>query len=163
MGKSVLVPQFPTNQNATAESWGEVLNGIKDQITPRTVFVAHSLGCLATIRFVVQHSIQIDKACLVAGFSDLRLQKSVIKEKADHLNRVATPFLLTQKEKTDFNKFCQETICLYSDNDHLLPIQNLKKFADDIGAKHMFIKNKGHFSEGAGVFQIPQLLTILQH
>ena len=160
-GNEVMMPNLPIKKEATVEAWQGVLDGLKDRIGLNTVVVAHSLGCLAVVRFLVRVGIKINRIVFVAGFADLRVAGGLAKDTVDYLAGVIPPFILTEQEKSEFKKLCKKRHCVYSDDDHLLALDNLKKFADDLNSEHVFIPNMGHFGSVSGVKDIPQVCALV--
>lgn len=57
--------------------------------------------------------------------------------------------------------YCNDIICLYSDNDPYVKFEAEKEFADKVSTKQILIKNGGHLNKAAGFELFPLLKNFI--
>ena len=67
LGFDVHIPQFPTPDNQTLESWLRVFKEYERCIDDKTLMIGHSLGGAFLLRLLERVRTQIDQACIVAA------------------------------------------------------------------------------------------------
>jgi len=148
-GFEVVIPAMPNSDNPELEPW---LTKVKETVgmpDEDTYFFGHSLACITIVRYLL--SLPEDKkvgGCVfVAGFNFLDPEiKDFYKRELD-IDKL--------KEK------CKSFVNLYSDNDPYVPVESSEEFADLIEAKKVFLPGRGHFSDDAGVKELPEALEEL--
>lgn len=160
-GNEVVLPMFPTRDEATPEKWEAILNNYKNKISTETIFVAHSLGTVTTVNYIAKNKLKIDKAVFVAGMGNLFFRKELEKSHNDNLVKITKPFIPSAESKEKFKELVNEIYCFYSDNDHILPVENLQKFAQDLNAKEILLPNRGHFGRKMNCQKIPEVLELV--
>jgi len=139
---------FPTPQNQCFETWQEVLKENMEYINEETIFVCHSIAPAFVVKFCITNGIKIGKLISVCGFNCL------IGGDLDKINK--TMFL---EDISAFKYLCDYRVCFYSDNDPYLKLEYCEKFAKDIDAVSIIIKNGGHLNTDSGYTQFPQILN----
>jgi predicted alpha/beta hydrolase family esterase len=71
-------------------------------------------------------------------------------------------FKVSKEEYKKFAGFSFPKYSCYSNNDNYFGQLNLESYANDIGAKHIFLKDKGHFSITDGVYEFPEVIDIIK-
>lgn len=159
----VLMPQFPTGDDASLPGWEKELLKIAHKITPETVFVCHSIGCPTMVNFLARNNISVRACIFVAGPGTDEIVKKGNEDRWEKMSNWERPFLPTDAVYQKFIALCPIRYCLYSDNDHLLPQNSLETFAEKIEAKEkIFIPGKGHFGKKADIKEIPEIMEILK-
>jgi len=144
-------PAMPNPALPKVSEWLDYLKDYAKRADEETFFVGHSLGCITILRFLetLKPKAKIGGAIFVAGFSnDIN-----IPEIAEFIN---TPFNI-KKAKSHCKKF----INIFSDNDEYVSLAESLKFAREIGAKKIMIKDGGHFSSSDGYRSLPIVLESL--
>ena len=147
-GFVVCNPAMPEPLNPQIDLWVEFLGkqvGIPDK---DTVFFGHSIGSQTILRYLesLPEDIKVGGAVFLAPWVNLNPRAY----ENDKDKKIAKPWLETKlgwrKVKSHTDKF----ICIFSDNDALVPISDSIIFERELGAKIIVEHGKEHFSEAAG-------------
>lgn len=150
-GCKVFVPQFPTPENQTLDSWLEVLDGYNDRLDKDSIVVGHSLGVAFLLNVLEKH--RVKAAFLVAGF---------VGKAGNDFDPVMKTFSQRKFDWDSIRRNCGHFEVFHSDNDPYLPIARGKEVADNLGVRLKIIKGGGHFNERAGYKQFPLLLESIK-
>jgi len=131
---------MPDTNHPRIEEWVKYLeNNIKD-VDKDTYFIGHSIGCQTIMRYLEKlpkHKI-IGGCVFVAGwFKLVNLEPEEMK--------IAHPWTTA---KIDFERIKRHTknfLAIFSDDDVWVPLSERKIFRDNLGAKIITKKKKGHF------------------
>ena len=162
-GFEVNAPQMPagTRMNGDNErgytqmlkvsEWLEFLKGYVGKPDGDTYFVGHSLGCISVARYLAElpPKHRVGGCVFVAGFSG-RLN---IPEIAEFYSLPFDP----EKAKAHCDKF----VMIFSDNDPYVPVAKSLEFANQLGAKTILLRGKGHLCASDGVMSLPSALSAL--
>lgn len=154
-GFQVIIPALPDSDKPTIEKWLTFLKEKVKDPDKDTFFVAHSLGCITTLRYIesLPGSKKIGGAVLIAGFGhDLEY-----KGYKGELSSFFKTELDWRKVRTQGGKFV--SIC--SDNDPWVPLKHNATFVKELGAESLVLHNMLHFSGGEGFTQLPEALEAL--
>ena len=156
-GFLVFAPAMPNPEAPEIKSWVSHLNSVVKEPDENTYFVGHSIGCQIILRYLEQlpSEIKIGGVVCVAGFFRL-LYLETEEEK-----ELAKPWLET---KIDFEKIKTHTnkiIAIFSDNDPDVDLGDKELFEKHLNATTFVEHNKGHFSDDAGIKDLPVLLEEL--
>ena len=80
-GYNVIMPNFPTREEITVDSYFKVLDKYKEYFNNDLIVIAHSIGNPMFIKYISNNKLEIDKYISLAGFS-----KSFYNEGKDILN-----------------------------------------------------------------------------
>lgn len=149
-----IVPNFPSPYKQDYESWNKILKAYLDigLITENTTFITHSLGGIFIAKFLIQNKVTIKKLITVSGFNHIKFEED---------NSLYDSFYIDSKELKTVEKYCYERICIYSDNDPYVPINEAENFANMINAKKLLIEQVGHFNEKSGYTEFKELLNYI--
>ena len=149
-----IVPNFPSPYKQDYESWNKILKAYLDigLITENTTFITHSLGGIFIAKFLIQNKVMIKKLITVSGFNHIKFEED---------NSLYDSFYIDSKELKTVEKYCYERICIYSDNDPYVPINEAENFANMINAKKLLIEQAGHFNEKSGYTEFKELLNYI--
>lgn len=162
-GFEVNAPQMPTGTRIYADKerrWMQVLkvtewlSFLQDYVgkpDSETYFVGHSLGCIAIVRYLsaLPARAKVGGCVFVGGFSG-RLNIPQIAE------FYSSPFDV-QKTK----RHCEKFSMIFSDNDPYVPMEKSLEFAQQLDAKTILERGKGHFCTSDGVTSLPSVLSTL--
>lgn len=154
-GYSVDVPQMPDTDKPTIEKWVGKLKELEPD--EETIVVAHSIGCQATMRYLMGNG-KIKGALFVGGW--VRLKPEAAEDEEDVT--VAKPWL---EEPIDWKKVrenCGKFICVFSDNDPFVPIEDAEAFMKKLNAKIVIEHGMGHMGGEDDVTEFPQLLELVE-
>ena len=148
-GKEVYNLTFPTPINQNFENWSKVLNQYKNKIGKNTTFICHSIGSVFIAKYLLLNKISVNKCIFVAGCNNYY---SI--QEFDELNK--TFFI---DNLNNFNNYCPNTICFYSNTDPYITFDALKSFAKEVNAtKEILINNAGHFNEKSEYTKFEELI-----
>jgi len=151
-GFEVVQPQMPGGDHPKPFEWMKAISeavGIPDE---KTFFVAHSLGCIAVVRYLEQLPLEtkVGGCVFVGGFS-----------KDIGLREIAA----FTAERVDFEKVtihAKQFVTIISRNDDRVPLDVAMDFQRRLGAEPI-IETAGHFRESDGVIYLePALQNILK-
>lgn len=152
-GNEVIAPNFPIGLgNQNYENWKNELDKYKDKINENTVFIAHSIGPIFVVKYILENNLHIDSLYSVSGFNGFINIKDF-----DEVNK--TFFL---NEIVGFEKLCRNRICFLSKNDPFVPYYLLDMFTKNIYGDIKLIEDGGHFIKESGYTTFPELLDSLK-
>ena len=149
-----IVPNFPSPYKQDYESWNKILKAYLEigYITENTTFITHSLGGIFIAKFLIQNKVKIKKLIIVSGFNQIRFEED---------NSLYDSFYIDNKELKTLEEYCYERVCIYSDNDPYVPINEAENFANMISAKKVLIEQAGHFNEKSGYKELKELFAYM--
>lgn len=150
----VEVPAMPNSDAPEIEAWVGRLAQVVGETDEHTFFVGHSIGCQTILRYL--ESLPAEKkvggVMGVAGWFSL---KNLSEE--DQL--IAQPWLETQIDFQKVRHHCSKFVGIFSDDDQVMPQENLKWFEERLGAKIILEHDQGHFDEAT---ELPAALKAIQ-
>ena len=151
-----IVPNFPSPYKQDYESWSKILKSYLEigYITENTTFITHSLGGIFIAKFLIRNNARIKKLITLSLFNQ--------KKKKEN-NLLYDSFYIDNKELKTLKNCCFERICIYSDNDPYVPINEAENFANTIKAKKVLIEQAGHFNEKSGYTEFKELLNYVNN
>lgn len=144
-GLEVITPTMPDADNPKMDNWLSHLTKAVGEVSKNDYFIGHSLGCITILRFIesLKQDQKIGGVVLVAGFcSDLGY---------DELASFFQTKINWEKIKTHCNNFT----AIHSDNDEDVSLHYSELFKEKLGAEKIIEHNKGHFSDDAGIKELP--------
>ena len=151
----VIVPEMPKTSEPEINSWVSHLKNIVGKLDENTYFIGHSIGCQVIMRFLEKEDYngKILRIVFVAGWFKLdNLENKKVEA-------IARPWINTpinfNKIKSKINKI---TVFLSDKEPYGFLDDNAKIFREKLNAKIIIEENKGHFTEGDGVKEFPELL-----
>ncbi len=154
-GKQVYVPDFPIGVGyQNFENWSKLLKNYLDLglINEKTTIIGHSIAPVFISKFLTENKIKVKKLIFVCGFNNY----FGINEEYDAVNKS-----MYFDNLEDIKKYANEIICFYSDNDPYVKYDAEKAFADQIGAKQIFIPNAGHINSESGYDTFEDIVSYL--
>lgn len=148
----VETPAMPHPDEPTIEDWVGKLSEVVGEQDGQTFFVGHSIGCQTILRYVEQLEKPIGGIVCVAGF--FRLLHLVTDEE----KRIAQPWLETPLDDEKIKQNAGTVIAIFSDNDPDVDLGDKDLFEQRLGAETIVEHDKGHFSDDAGVKELPSAL-----
>lgn len=154
---SVIVPEFPIQEGVIYDSWKNIFKDYNNYLNEETIIIAHSIGNEFIIKYLAENNISIKLYIGLAGFANV-----FEKEGKEDLNRAVKDFLVTEKEIEKFIELLDKRYSIYSDNDHIVPLEILEEYPKKIKAKSLLIKGIGHMGKKSGLEKIPEVLDIIE-
>jgi len=151
-GIQVTLPRMPSPRAPNPEHWLSYLKECLPAPTPRTWYIAHSLGCITLMHYLasLEPGVSVGGAVLVAGFAE---PVPLLPE----LNRFS-------QQPIDFaqlRKNVGRLIMLQSLNDDVVPPRLTKTLSGLLSAELYSFPAAGHFRDRDGFSQFPALLALL--
>jgi len=116
-------------------------------ITPQTVIIGHSLGCLTAMRLAEKYKYK--QMFLIAGwdFNDLTYEHRL--------------FWKTPLNHKKIQKNVKQIYCITSDNDPYMTAFQVEEMSKRLKAKFILIKGAGHFGKDDKITRLPSLLKLV--
>ncbi|MDO8443884.1 MAG: alpha/beta hydrolase [bacterium] len=149
----VIVPQFPTPENQTPESWFKVLDQYRDKLDANTILIGHSLGGSFLLRILESLGSPVKAAFLVATPIGI---PPIVNWSGDK------PFTGHPFDWAKIKKNSKHFAVYHSDNDPYVGFENGRQLAKNLGVELTFIPNSGHFNAKAGFLKFDDLLKQIE-
>lgn len=153
-GLEVIRPAMPNPEKPKIEPW---VNYLSQQVgTPdeETFFIGHSIGCQTILRYLESIKTKVGGTIFIAPWLTLKPSATAIPEDM----AIARPWLETPIDFAKIRTVLPKLFAVFSDNDEYVPVDNERVFQDKLEAKTQMLHNRGHFSQGEGITEIPELL-----
>ncbi len=154
-GFVVFTPLMPKPEEPKIDKWVNYLKedvGVPDK---DTYFVGHSIGCQTILRYLERVETPVGGCVFVAGFFNLpNLETEEEKE-------IAKPWLSLPIDFEKVKRCTNKIVAIFSDDDPDVPIEDKELFEKHLNAKTIVEHNKGHFSDDAGITELPSALNTL--
>lgn len=152
-GWKVWIPDLPHTERPDVTNWDPfILKGW--EINKDTVLIGHSAGSVEALSILSQINLKIEKAILVAGFTD-ELSGEVMEDELKGLFR--KPFNW-QKIKDNVGKI----ILVHSDDDPYVSLKHGEILKEKLNAEMIIKKSHKHFSVSTGGERFRKLSFILK-
>ena len=109
------------------------------------------------IKYISKYNLKVGKYISLAGFS-----KDFYNEGKDTLNEKVKLTILDNKEKEYIKANIDEKYSIYSDSDHLVPINVLEDFCKEIDSVPMPIEGIGHMGKKSGLDKLPIVVDLIK-
>lgn len=155
-GFTVYMPEFPIRSDASYLKWSAILDDFKKYFNSDTIVIAHSIGNPFIIKYFYQNNLKINTYISVAGFCDL----FTVPDRED-LNSAFIDFAVSNVQIDYCKNSISNRFSLYSDNDHVIPLDILKSFITKMNSSPVFIPGVGHMGNRNNVTRLPQIEEII--
>jgi predicted alpha/beta hydrolase family esterase len=160
-GIAASLPAMPHPDRPGVGEWIEFISDLVGEPDPRTVLIAHSLGCQAVLRYLEtlgEAGKAVGRTVLVAG----RFPNGMSVEEADERtggDAVLRPWLTIAVDPLKVKAAMGSLTVILSDNDRYIPLDDAKaSFPPVLGARFVIEHGKGHFNEDDGMTELPSVL-----
>lgn len=158
---SVVVPRMPNPEKPEIKLWVNKIKEISNGFDKEDIFIAHSVGCQAVLRFLeTLINKKVKKVILIAPW--MELYKQIIEEEGEEIKEIVKPWMESPINWKKIKLTCKDFVCIFSDNDPYVPISKSKLFKNKLSAKIIILNKRGHFDSGSGVKNLPEILRILK-
>jgi len=156
-GCEVVVPEMPESTVPKIESW---VGKLKDLVLPdkETVFVGHSVGCQAVLRYLQTLGEEIKIAGIVLIAPWMELDKQTIEEEGQEVVEIAKPWMETPIDFQKVKSHVGKVVAIFSDNDPFVPLSQKNLFEKELSAEIIVENNKGHFTVSDGIDRLASAL-----
>lgn len=152
-GIPIQVCSLPDSSQPQPQAWQQALREQIPSLDEKTIVVAHSLGCITVLRYLLEKNFTPHSLILVSGFL---AQSTILPELNEFIGNDVTPARLKEKGIVNI-----PSIVIYSDNDEVVLPEHSKELAEALSSEHVFIPQGQHFLEEEGWTEFPQLLEII--
>lgn len=156
MGLIVIMPILPTQENVRYSIWKDKFNKYKKELDGEIIVIAHSCGNPFIIKYFKEYDLNIRLYISMAGFSNL-----FTVDWSEDLNKAIKDLLPTEEEILNFKNKVQKKHCIFSDNDHVVPLSILKQHVDNVNGQQLLIPNIGHIGSKSNLKSLPQVIDII--
>lgn len=151
-GYTVIVPQFPTPENQSAQTWLATMEIYQNDIGADTIFIGHSIGATFALHLLEHYSIKA--RFFVAGFID-----SLNNPQFDPLIKT---FVEYNFDWATIRSHSKSFSVFHSDNDPYVPIELAEHLATKLQTDLTLIPQGGHLNATTGYREFPLLLERIQ-
>lgn len=149
LGCRVFIPQFPTPEGQSLESWLKVFEDYKQDLDQNSIMVGHSIGCAFVLNVIEKLSTQVKATFLVAGWTGLL---------RDELDKINQTFVDRQFDWNKVRHNCQKFYVFNSDNDPYVQLSLGETLANNLNTQLIKVIGAGHFNQKAGFKKFDLLL-----
>ena len=157
-GSKVIVPKMPGSDTPEINAWVGFLEEVienKGGLDEDTYLIGHSIGCQTIMRYLQEADRRCGGVIFVAPWFNLPYLGT------EEERQIAEPWL---EENIDFKivrENVKKIVCIFSDNDPDVPLSDSEIFKEKLGAKIIVEAGKGHFTEDAGIIELPVVIDEL--
>lgn len=151
----VFIPQFPTPEDQSLETWLKVFEEYKQYLDEDSVVVGHSLGPAFLLDILEKLDKPVKATFFVSGFTGLSGNPDFDKINQSFVNK-----------SFDWKKIkqnCPKFFVFHSDNDPYIPTEKAEDLAKNLDVAVIIVKNAGHFNKEAGYTKFNFLLEKIKH
>ncbi len=153
----VIMPNLPPREKVRYPIWKREFEEIKNELEGEMIVIAHSIGNSFIIKYFQENQLDIKLYIGLAGFSD-----QYKTEGREDLEQAIKSLLPLPEEIEYFKNYVKEKYCIYSDNDHIVPFEILKKHVENLDGIGYMIPNIGHMGRKSKLEEMPQVLEIVR-
>lgn len=157
MEYTVIMPSLPTREGVRYPIWKQELELLKNELQGKLIVVAHSCGNSFLIKYLKENKLDIKLYIGLAGFSDIYKL-----EGREDLYEAVKSIAPSREELDYFKQSVKKRYCIYSDNDHIVPFEILKKHVENVDGIGQMIPNIGHMGRKSNLQTIPEVVEIIK-
>ncbi len=140
-------PDFPV-----IDDWVSYLANQVKVYEENTIFVGHSIGCQTIMRYFELQTTKAKGAVFIAPWFNLPFLET------DGEKKIAKPWLETSINFEKIKQNLPQITAIFSDDDPDVDLSDKELFEKNLNAKTIVEHNKGHFSDDAGITELPSAL-----
>ena len=150
-GLAVHIPAMPDTMRPTIDEWVGALHTEIGELRSTDILVGHSIGCQTILRYLELYGDGVSVPVIfVAGWFSLQGLENAEEED------IARPWLDTAINLAFVRERCRPLYGILSDNDPYVELdENKRLFEDRLGGFVTVMHDMGHFSEAAGIYELP--------
>lgn len=152
-GMKVSIPGMPHTNHPRVGPWTEMIRQTVGKPRHDDIFIGHSLGCIAIIRYLetLAEGESVGHCIFIAGFYE---------ELSDEYAELRT-FVDREINWNAVKARCPIFNVIHSDDDDAVPVKFAQDLADKLNVKLELHHGYGHFSGGDGITELPLILEHL--
>lgn len=143
-GFSVTVFDMPDSDNPDPAAWLAHHQANIDNISPQDIFIGHSLGCIAALRFLTQRNKPVGGVILVAGFDQPLPNLPELND-----------FTAQQPDYAALIRNIPQRTVIASLDDEVVNPEFSEQMAVNLQAKYITTQGYKHFTEYHSITQFP--------
>lgn len=153
----IIMPKFPIRAESSYEKFDEILTAYlnKKQLNENSIVICHSIGNPYFIRFCREHNFVPNNYIAVAPGAVYNYPST----RNDYIVAVKNQAYLRQADFDYANKF-KNIYLLYSDEDDK-NTEKFTRFSKDFNTKDIYLKGYNHFDGYHRIYQIPELVELI--
>jgi predicted alpha/beta hydrolase family esterase len=160
-GYQVGLPAMPHPDQPTIPEWTSFIADLVGTPDPKTVIIAHSLGCVAVIHFLEKlgkNSLSVGKTVLVAGRFPTGMAPADAERKIEG-DEILKPWLTSKVNPKWVKSAAGTCTVILSDNDPYVSIEEARaSFQGNLVTDIIIEHGKGHFNEDDNITELPSAL-----
>ncbi|MDX8553164.1 alpha/beta hydrolase [Tenacibaculum sp. 1B UA] len=138
---------MPNSKNPKLNEWVDFMESHVTEIDEKTIFVGHSLGCIAILNFLNKLNIpKIKGLFLISGF----IESTPIPELIE--------FVKPQLNYSHLKEITSIRTAISAVDDDIIPFEYSKTMAEKLEAKFTLLKEGKHFIDRDGFTKLPFLI-----
>lgn len=160
-GFEVVAPLMPHPETPTIADWVPALGDAAGTPDEETYFIAHSVGCQTTLRYLetLPEHTKVGGVVLIAPWFLLTMENLDDGESPE----IAKPLLETPIDFTKILTHTDKIVGIFSDNDPFVPLVSNQDLLDKkLHAQTIVLHDKGHFAESDNVTTLPEAITAIE-
>ncbi len=154
---NVIIPEFPPQEKCNYSNWSKILDKYTTEFNEKAIVIAHSIGNEFIIKYCYKNKIKMKMYIALAGFA-----KYFECEGKDILNLALKDFQVNKTEIEYLKEMETEKYAIYSNNDHIVPLNILKEYPKGINAIPIFIEGIGHMGKKSGITKIDEIIKLIE-
>lgn len=151
---TLIVPNMPNTNDPHLLPWLQKMEEVAEEINNNTIFIGHSLGCIAALQFILKKNIAIKGVILVSGFMD----ENPMEVQKEGLSQFVDEPLDVERVKA----LIPNRVAITAIDDDIVPWAATKKLADRLGAQLIERSNGKHFIDRDGFVEFPEILDLIK-
>ncbi len=151
---------MPEPKKPVIEPW---LQKLRDSVRldTDTIFLAHSVGCQAVMRFLETLPEETRIAGMVLLAPWMKLDQTTIEEEGEEVIEIARPWMETQIDFDKVKIIAGKVVAIFSDNDVFVELDQKEFFEEKLGAETILEHDKGHFGPADDISELPSALEAI--
>lgn len=153
--QNIYTPDLPVGVGyQNYDNWSKMLDVYVDAniLNEDTIIFAHSIAPIFISKYLVENKIKVKRLIFVCGFNNY----FGINEDYDAVNKS-----MYFDNLSAIKNYCDDIVCLYSDNDPYVKYDAEKEFADTITEKQLVVSGGGHLNSESGYTEFAELLKYI--
>jgi len=157
LGYHLIMPILPIQDNVRYDAWKKEFESIRKDLGDELIVIAHSIGNSFIIKYQNEFNFDIILYIALAGFSDI-----FVTEGRDNLNKAVKDMIPSKEEINNFKNSIKNKHCIYSIDDHLIPLEILKKHVENIKGQEHILQGVGHMGNRSKLDKLPEIMKIIE-
>lgn len=155
----VKIPEMPEPDFPKIQPWVDKLKLAVGNVDEEMVFVGHSIGCQAILRYLASlpEGTRVNKVILVAPWT--RLNEETLAD--EDTFEVAGPWMSKEIDWDSVRSKALEFVAIFSKTDPYVPISEREIFQKELDAEIILMEGPGHLGGEDGLEELPQILEYL--